>query len=83
MTKTEAARIAREARRAAEAAREKAQFDRDIAAFYASGGHTKERRERFAPIWEEVCRKKAEREAATAARLPVTPEQGAAEPAAA
>ncbi|MCK9929996.1 hypothetical protein MXD62_22990 [Frankia sp. Mgl5] len=44
---------------------------RDVAAFYASGGWTKERRERFAPIWAETCRLKALREQEPAAQVAV------------
>ncbi|MCK9928104.1 hypothetical protein MXD62_13130 [Frankia sp. Mgl5] len=73
MTKAEAAKAAREARRAAEAAREQEQFERDMDAFYASGGWTKERRARFAPIWESHLRSVAERQAAEEAAQTVEP----------
>ncbi|MEX5707865.1 hypothetical protein AB1484_06000 [Parafrankia sp. FMc6] len=68
MTKTEAARIAREARRAAAY---EAALDRAVAGFYASGGWTEERRARFVPIWAETCRLKALREQEPAEPLAV------------
>lgn len=65
MTKAEAAKAAREARRAAAY---EAALDRAVAGFYATGGWTEERRARFVPIWTETCRLKALREQKPAAQ---------------